>query len=63
MHLLDRLAEASTWRGIILVLSALGLTIQPEYHEHIIALALAAVGIINILRREKKIPKAEVVND
>jgi hypothetical protein len=35
--------------------------VQPEYHEHIIAVVLALIGIINVWRKESKIPKAEVV--
>ena len=61
--ILDRLTENSTWRGLILLATSLGMAIQPDYHEHIIALGIALVGIINVIRREKKIPKAEVVND
>lgn len=59
--ILSRFSEPSTWRGLIMLAGALGLTIQPEYHEHIIALAMAAVGLINVFRRERRIPKAEVV--
>ena len=61
--ILTRLTEQSTWRGIILIATSLGLTIQPDYHEHIIAVGMALVGIINVVRKEKKIPKAEVIDD
>jgi hypothetical protein len=59
--IVNRLSEQSTWRGIILVATSLGVSIQPDYHEHIIAIGIALVGIINIIRRERKIPKAEIV--
>ena len=61
--ILSRFSETSTWRGLILLATSLGVTIQPDYHEHIIAIGIGVVGIINVLRREKKIPKAEVVHD
>jgi hypothetical protein len=61
--LLDRFSETSTWRGLILLATSLGVTIQPDYHEHIIAIGIALVGIINVIRRDKKIPKAEVIDD
>ena len=61
--ILNRFSETSTWRGLILLATSLGMTIQPDYHEHIIAIGIALVGIINVLRRDKKIPKAEVVHD
>jgi hypothetical protein len=59
--IVNRLSEQSTWRGIILVLTSLGVAIQKDYHDHIIAIGIALVGIINIIRRERKIPRAEVV--
>jgi len=61
--ILSRLTETSTWRGLILLATSLGVTIQPDYHEHIIAIGIALVGIINVIRRDKKIPKAEVIDD
>lgn len=58
---LSKLSEPSTVRGLLALAAAFGVTIQPEYHEHIIAAFLALVGVINVWRREPKIPKAEVV--
>jgi hypothetical protein len=61
--LLHKLAEPSTIRGILALLAAFGVTVQPEYHEHIIAVFLALIGIINVWRKEPVIPKATVVED
>ena len=61
--LLDKLTEPSTIRGIIALLGAVGITVQPEYHEHIIAAVLALIGLINVWRKESKIPKAQVLED
>jgi hypothetical protein len=58
---LAKLQEPSTVRGLLAIAAALGVTIQPEYHDHIVAAFLALVGIINVWRKERKIPKAEVV--
>ena len=52
-YLLDRLSENSSWRGIILVLTALGLKLEPQLQEGILAAGLSAVGLINILRKGK----------
>lgn len=52
--ILKRLSEQSTWRGLILLATGLGVTIEPEKGEAIIALGLAAVGLINIIRKEQK---------
>jgi len=60
--MIEKLTEPSTIRGIIALLGAFGITVQPEYHEHIIAAVLALIGIINVWRKESKIPKAEVVD-
>lgn len=49
--LLDRLGESSTWRGIILLATGLGLKLDPERGEAIVSLGLALVGAINIFRK------------
>lgn len=61
--LLTKLQEPSTVRGLLALLAAFGITVQPDYHEHIITAFLALIGIINVWRREPKIPKAVVVED
>lgn len=61
--LLAKLQEPSTIRGLIALLGAFGITVQPEYHEHIIAAVLALIGIINVSRKEPIIPRAEVIED
>ena len=61
--ILDKLQEPSTVRGLIALLGALGITIQPEYHNHIVAAVLALIGIINVWRKESKVPKAKVLED
>lgn len=51
--ILERLSENSTWRGLILVLTAAGVQIEPSLQNHIVALGLAAVGIMNVVRKGK----------
>jgi hypothetical protein len=51
--LLDRLSENSTWRGIILVATALGVQLEPQLQNHIVAVGLGLVGAINVLRKGK----------
>ena len=50
--LLKRLQEVSTRRGIILLLTAIGVKLEPDLAEAIIGTGLGLVGVINILRRE-----------
>lgn len=49
--LLARLSESSTWRGIILTLTGLGIAIEPQRMAAITALGLAIVGLINVFRQ------------
>lgn len=50
---LERLSENSTWRGIILVATALGVKLDPELQNQILAAGLGLVGVINVLRKSK----------
>jgi hypothetical protein len=51
--ILQKLAENSTWRGLILLAMAFGLKIDPELQNQILAAGLSLVGIINIIRKGK----------
>ena len=53
-YLLDRVSEQSTWRGLILLATALGVQMEPQLQNHIVAAGLGLVGAINFLRKEKK---------
>ena len=55
--ILDRLSEPSTYRGIILVLTAVGVQIQPAMIEAIISIGIGAAGVIGMVTADK--PKAE----
>ena len=59
-YALARLSENSTWRGIILLLTAVGVTVNTEQAEHIIAAGLAVIGVINVFRRGVKPLPVEV---
>ena len=48
---LEKLSENSTWRGLILLGTALGVKIQPELQESIIVAGLGLVGLINVVRK------------
>jgi hypothetical protein len=49
--LLAKLSENSTWRGMILVATAIGVKIEPELQEAILVAGLGLVGLINIIRK------------
>lgn len=44
-----RLQEMSTWRGITLVLTALGSAYQPEHMEAIITTGMLVAGLLGIV--------------
>ncbi len=49
--ILDRLSESSTWRGIVLTLTGVGIALSPEQAAKITATGLGIVGVINIFRQ------------
>ena len=53
-YLLDRLREASTWRGVLALLTAVGVTLEPDQIEAIVAAGLAAIGVIGVFLPDGK---------
>ena len=49
--LLEKLSENSTWRGLILIATAVGVKFEPELQESIIVAGLGLVGLINVIRK------------
>lgn len=52
-YILNRAKEASTWRGIILLLTAVGVPIAPAMAEAIISVGLALAGALGVLTADK----------
>ena len=52
--LLEKLSENSTWRGLILVATALGVKLDPELQTQILAAGLGVIGLINVVRKGSK---------
>lgn len=52
-YLVNRAKEASTWRGIILLLTAVGVPIAPAMAEAIISVGLALAGAIGVFIADK----------
>jgi hypothetical protein len=44
-----RLAEPTTWRGLIFISSSVGLVLKPELQAAIIAAGMALAGLIGVL--------------
>jgi len=51
--ILGQLGQNSTWRGLILLGTALGLKLDPEIQNQILAAGLGLVGLINVIRKGK----------
>ncbi len=45
-YLLARLQEPSTWRGLVLIATALGAVLSPDQQEAIVAGGLLVAGLI-----------------
>lgn len=52
-YIIERLKEASTWRGVILILTSFGLQISPEQSAAIISVGLGIAGAIGALMPNK----------
>ena len=52
-YFLCRLKEPSTWRGMVAILTAFGVTISPEQVEAIVAVGLSVMGLIGLLTPDK----------
>jgi hypothetical protein len=48
-YIFDRLREPSTWRGITLMLTALGIPFAPGVADLVISAGLAVTGLIGAL--------------
>jgi hypothetical protein len=55
-YLLARLAESSTWRGLVMLITALGVKVEPAQMNAIIAAGMAAAGLIAVFMPDRKSP-------
>jgi hypothetical protein len=53
LWLKERLTEKSTYQGLIGLMSAIGVTVNPDMIESIIGLAVSLISVIEITRKEK----------
>ena len=49
----DRLKESSTWRGLTMLLTALGISVHPDLMEQIIVAGTGIAGVIGIVTKDK----------
>lgn len=54
LYVVNRAKEASTWRGVIMLLTAVGLKITPEMADAIISVGIAVAGLMGMLLPDSK---------
>jgi|TARA_R110000868_G_scaffold10561_4_gene51435 hypothetical protein len=47
-YLLERAKEPSSWRGLLLLLTAIGIPVAPQLADAIIAVGLALAGLVGV---------------
>ena len=52
-----RAAEPSSWRGVIFILSSLGIVLKPEVASAIIAAGMGITGLISVLTADPVPPE------
>ena len=53
-YLLERIKEPSTWRGLTLLLTALGIPLATGVADAVIAVGLAVAGLIGSVMPDKR---------
>lgn len=53
-YIIARLAEASTWRGLVMLGMAAGLKVEPAMADQIVAAGAAVAGAIGMVMPDKK---------
>lgn len=51
--IVNRLREPSTWRGLVWLATAAGVSLSPELWESITAVGMAVAGLIGVISREE----------
>lgn len=52
-YVIERLAEPSTWRGIVALITAAGISLSPEQATAITAAGLALIGVVGAFFSDK----------
>jgi hypothetical protein len=52
-YILERAKEPSTWRGLILLLTAIGVPVAPAMADAIVSAGLAIAGLIGVVSPDR----------
>ena len=53
-YFVDRLAEPSTWRGLVMVATSFGVLVKPEQIEAIVFIGLFIAGMLGAATKDGK---------
>lgn len=53
-YILSRIKEPSTYKGVLALLAAFGLHVDPSESAAVVSAILALIGVWEVFRREKK---------
>lgn len=53
-YLIARAKEPSTWRGVVLLLTAIGVALTPDQQEAVVAFGLGVAGLVGAFTADKK---------
>ena len=52
-YMIERMKEPSTWRGLVLLLTAIGVPVAPAMADAIVSVGLAIAGLIGVATPDK----------
>ena len=52
-YIVDRLKEPSSWRGLVMIATAFGVTVNPDLLPSIIAVGTGLAGFIGFVSKDK----------
>ena len=55
--IVKRAKEPSTWRGLVMLLTAFGISVNPELVTHIVAAGTGVAGLIGVFAPDPGTPK------
>ena len=53
-YIIDRLAEPSTWRGLVMVVTSFGVLVKPEQVEAMVFVGLFIAGMLGAVTKDSK---------
>ena len=52
-YIIDRLKEPSSWRGLVMIATAFGVSVSPELMDSVIAVGTGLAGVIGFVFKDK----------